>query len=211
MYWPISEESKRIMMTAFAPIAVALRTSRSTACRRVSSKSWVYSWISPPAMERRLARMLPPSPRERTTTPNTWPNVCFTRCPATRSVVATSMPTSFAGAQYAPAGAGGAIWAGRPTLRIVKQGRHRDGVRGRLDRFGFHQCTGVAGAAGRRFPDRPLSRAQAPAGQGADRIRFLSLCRHAGALRGVQPQGFPAGRALLPAQYRSACGAPAHL
>src|SRR5205085_2217940 len=35
--------------------------------------------------------MLPPNPRERTTTPNTCPSVCLVRYPATPSVVATSM------------------------------------------------------------------------------------------------------------------------
>src|SRR6185312_12617205 len=91
MVWPISDESKRIITTALAPMAVALRTSRSTAWRRVSSSSWVYSWISPPTMERRLATMLPPRPRERTTTPKTWPSVLARRVPGMFSVVVTSM------------------------------------------------------------------------------------------------------------------------
>src|SRR5437762_2882200 len=58
-----SELSKRIEMTAFAPISVAFLTSRSRACRRVSSRSEVYSFISPPPMDRRPAIRLPEKPR----------------------------------------------------------------------------------------------------------------------------------------------------
>ena len=54
--------SKRIEMTALAPMSVAFLTSRSSAWRRVSSRSWVYSWISPPARERRPAMRLPEKP-----------------------------------------------------------------------------------------------------------------------------------------------------
>src|SRR5487761_1327491 len=49
---PISEESKRIITTAFAPMARAFSTMRSTAWRRVSSTRRVYSTISPPARDR---------------------------------------------------------------------------------------------------------------------------------------------------------------
>src|SRR6266516_2091415 len=79
------------MTMALAPMVAALATMRSTACRRASSSNWVYSVISPPASDRRLAMMLPPSPRLRTTTPNTWPLTSRTRCPGTFSVVTTSI------------------------------------------------------------------------------------------------------------------------
>src|ERR1700694_3854999 len=88
--WPSSEESNRIMTTALAPIARAFSTIRSMACRRVSSTILVYSTISPPAIDRRPAMMLPPRPRLRTTTPKTWPRAHFTSEPAGRSVVVTS-------------------------------------------------------------------------------------------------------------------------
>src|SRR5690349_4043628 len=78
MTLPISDESKRIITIAFACMSLAFFTMRSTACRRASSSSCVYSVISPPTMERRPARILPPSPRLRTTTPNTWPLVSLT-------------------------------------------------------------------------------------------------------------------------------------
>src|SRR6185437_2195509 len=73
MVWPISDESKRIITTAFAPIACAFCTIRSVAWRRASSSIWVYSLISPPTIERNPAITLPPMPRLRTTRPNTWP------------------------------------------------------------------------------------------------------------------------------------------
>src|SRR5580704_15645387 len=76
---------------AFAPIAVAFSTSRSKAWRRASSRSRVYSWISPPTMVRSPAMMLPPSPRLRTTTPKHCPSVWTVRCPAMFSVVTTIM------------------------------------------------------------------------------------------------------------------------
>src|SRR4029077_15361908 len=88
--WPSSEESNRIMTTALAPITRAFSTIRSIAWRRVSSTSRVYSTISPPAMVRRLAMMLPARPRLRTTTPKTWPRAHFTSYPAGLSVVVTS-------------------------------------------------------------------------------------------------------------------------
>src|SRR5665811_2447155 len=66
-------------ITALPPTSVALRTSRSIAWRRVSSSSSVYSWISPPPMERSPAMMLPPRPRLRTTSPKTIPFVSTTR------------------------------------------------------------------------------------------------------------------------------------
>jgi len=72
------EESNRIITTALAPMARAFSTMRSIAWRRVSSTRRVYSTISPPPSERRPAMMLPPRPRLRTTTPNTWPRVCLT-------------------------------------------------------------------------------------------------------------------------------------
>src|SRR6202521_4899203 len=86
---PISEESYCIRTTAFAPIAVAFWTIRSTACRRASSRSSVYSTISPPPSERNPAMMLPPRPRLRTTSPNTCPFISTIRCPETSSVVTT--------------------------------------------------------------------------------------------------------------------------
>jgi hypothetical protein len=61
------------MTIALACMGVAFLTIRSTAWRRASWSSCVYSVISPPASERSPAMMLPPSPRLRTTTPNTWP------------------------------------------------------------------------------------------------------------------------------------------
>src|SRR5580704_17615611 len=76
---------------ALAPIAVAFSTSRSKAWRRASSRSRVYSWISPPTMVRSPAMMLPPSPRLRTTTPKHCPSVWTVRCPAMFSVVTTIM------------------------------------------------------------------------------------------------------------------------
>src|SRR4029077_1462609 len=42
---PSSEESKRIITTALPPMARAFSIMRSTACRRVSSTSRVYSTI----------------------------------------------------------------------------------------------------------------------------------------------------------------------
>ena len=48
-----SELSKRIEITALAPTSVAFWTILSIAWRRVSSSRLVYSWISPPTMERR--------------------------------------------------------------------------------------------------------------------------------------------------------------
>ena len=94
MVWPISDESKRIIRMALAPMAVALATMRSVAWRRASSSIWVYSLISPPTIERRPAMMLPPRPRLRTTTPKTWPRVVTVRCPAMFSVVAMIMEPS---------------------------------------------------------------------------------------------------------------------
>ena len=79
MRFDSSELSKRIEMTAFAPISVAFLTSRSRACRRVSSRSEVYSLISPPPIDRRPAMRLPEKPRLRTTRPKTWPFVSTTR------------------------------------------------------------------------------------------------------------------------------------
>src|SRR5271165_3786556 len=78
-------------------MAVAFWTSRSRAWRRASSRSWVYSWISPPTIERRPAITFPPSPRLRTTTPKHCPSVCTVRWPATFSVVATIIgdPSSY--------------------------------------------------------------------------------------------------------------------
>src|ERR1700677_3403704 len=72
-------------------MAFASSPSRSKAWRRASSRSRVYSWISPPTMVRRLAMMLPPSPRLRTTTPKHCPSVWTVRWPAMFSVVATIM------------------------------------------------------------------------------------------------------------------------
>src|SRR5579864_8233400 len=74
---------------------LAFFTRRSTAWRRASSRSCVYSVISPPTIERSPAMMLPPSPRLRTTTPNTCPLTSRTRYPGTFSVVTTSMNTPF--------------------------------------------------------------------------------------------------------------------
>ena len=88
MVSPISEESKRIMTMAFAPIIAAFCDIRSVAWRRASSSICVYSVISPPTRERRPATKLPPMPRLRTTTPKTCPSVRATRCPAMKSVVA---------------------------------------------------------------------------------------------------------------------------
>src|SRR6185312_6071141 len=79
MVCPISAESNRIMMMALACMSAAFLTMRSTAWRRASSRSCVYSVISPPASERSPAMMLPPRPRLRTTTPNTWPLTSLTR------------------------------------------------------------------------------------------------------------------------------------
>jgi hypothetical protein len=45
--WPISAESNRIITTAFACLSFAFFTRRSTAWRRASSSSCVYSLISP--------------------------------------------------------------------------------------------------------------------------------------------------------------------
>src|SRR6202022_3875675 len=83
------EESYCIRITAFAPIAVAFWTMRSIACRRASSRSSVYSTISPPPSERSVAMMLPPSPRLLTTSPNPLPFISTIRCPVTSSVVTT--------------------------------------------------------------------------------------------------------------------------
>src|SRR6185369_14761827 len=77
--WPISEESKRIITMPFACMILAFLTIRSTAWRRASSRSCVYSVISPPTSDRRPAMMFPPSPRLRTTTPNTCPFTSLTR------------------------------------------------------------------------------------------------------------------------------------
>src|SRR6185437_8025833 len=94
MVCPISAESNRIMTIALACMREAFLTIRSTAWRRASSRSCVYSVISPPASERSPAMMLPPRPRLRTTTPNTWPLTSLTRKPATFSVVTTSMASA---------------------------------------------------------------------------------------------------------------------
>src|ERR1700753_3899213 len=90
------------MTIALACISRAFLTMRPTACRRASSRSWVYSVISPPTMDRRPAMMLPPNPRLRTTTPNTCPLTSLTRYPATFSVVTTSMihPRASGGSYY---------------------------------------------------------------------------------------------------------------
>src|SRR6185503_9600780 len=76
-------------MTALAPIRVAFLTRRSRACRRVSSRSSVYSLISPPPSDRSPAIRLPEKPRLRTTSPKTWPFVSVTRWPAMNGAVAT--------------------------------------------------------------------------------------------------------------------------
>src|ERR1700758_208033 len=89
MVLPISALSKRIMTIAFAPIAVAFCTMRSSAWRRASSSIWVYSWISPPTIERNPAMKLPPIPRLRTTTPKHCPSIRTVRYPVTFSVVTT--------------------------------------------------------------------------------------------------------------------------
>src|SRR5256885_8224375 len=89
MVLPISEESYCMRITALAPMAVAFLIMRSMAWRRASSRSSVYSVISPPPRERRPAMMLPPRPRLRTTRPKTWPFISTIRCPVTSSVVTT--------------------------------------------------------------------------------------------------------------------------
>src|SRR5580698_6726559 len=86
---PISLESKRIMVTALAPMAAAFCTMRSIACRRESSLSLTYERISPPARLLRRAAMLPPMPRDRTVRPKTWPRVCTTSPSGMFSVVVT--------------------------------------------------------------------------------------------------------------------------
>src|SRR5450432_2833561 len=91
MVRPISVESKRIMVTALAPMAAALRTMRSRAWRRASSLSLTYDPISPPTRPLRAAVMLPPRLRDRTVRPNTWPIVLTTRVPGMFSVVVTIM------------------------------------------------------------------------------------------------------------------------
>src|SRR6201995_5635419 len=87
MVLPISALSKRIMRMAFAPIALALCVSRSSAWRRASSSICVYSWISPPTIDRSPAIRLPPRPLLRTTTPKHCPSMRTVRCPVTFSVV----------------------------------------------------------------------------------------------------------------------------
>jgi branched-chain amino acid transport system permease protein len=62
-------------------------TMRSSACSRLSAKSFVYSWISPPTIMRRFATMSRPIKRERTTLPRTSPNCCDTVRPFTSNVV----------------------------------------------------------------------------------------------------------------------------
>src|SRR5215475_326535 len=89
MVLPISALSKRIIRIAFAPIAVAFCTSRSSAWRRASSSICVYSWISPPTIDRSAATRLPPRPLLRTTTPKHCPSIRTVRCPVTFSVVTT--------------------------------------------------------------------------------------------------------------------------
>ena len=72
---------------ASAPITVAFWTIRSIAWRRVSSRSEVYSWISPPTSERKKAARLPARPRLRTTRPKTWPLASTIRWPVRYGVV----------------------------------------------------------------------------------------------------------------------------
>src|ERR1035438_546308 len=91
MLRPISVESKRIMVTALAPMAAAFCTMRSSAWRRESSLSLTYDPISPPTRPLRAAAMLPPRLRDRTVRPNTWPIVFTTRVPGMFSVVVTIM------------------------------------------------------------------------------------------------------------------------
>jgi hypothetical protein len=87
MVLPISALSNRIIRMAFAPIALAFCTSRSSAWRRASSSICVYSWISPPTIDRSPAMRLPPRPLLRTTTPKHCPSIRTVRCPVTFSVV----------------------------------------------------------------------------------------------------------------------------
>ena len=86
---PVSDESNATPMTAFAPSAFACSLSRSSASSRDWLRSWVYSWISPPASERRPAVMLRPRPRLRTIRPHVNPTVFVILWPGRYGVLTT--------------------------------------------------------------------------------------------------------------------------
>src|SRR5215467_5612016 len=87
--WPISDESNRIAMTAFAPSSRALSIMRSIAWRRLSSSSSVYWGTSPwrsavsPAVKDFATPML------RTTRPNVSPRSRSTVMPSSPRAVVT--------------------------------------------------------------------------------------------------------------------------
>src|SRR5208337_1135846 len=86
---PVSDESNATPITAFAPSVCACSLSRSSASCRDWLRSWVYSWISPPASERRPAVMFRPSPRLRTIRPQVKPRVFVILWPGRYDILTT--------------------------------------------------------------------------------------------------------------------------
>src|SRR5215467_10064520 len=87
--WPISDESNRIAMTAFAPSSRALSIMRSIAWRRLSSSSAVYWGTSPWRSAVRLAVKDFATPMLRTTRPNVSPRSRSTVMPSSPRAVVT--------------------------------------------------------------------------------------------------------------------------
>jgi hypothetical protein len=86
---PISEESKRIAITALAPSSLAFSIIRSIACRRASSRTTVNCDTSPWRSDD-----IPPvtallKPMERTTRPNVMPRFRSTLMPGNSNAEVT--------------------------------------------------------------------------------------------------------------------------
>jgi hypothetical protein len=78
--------------TAFAPSSRAFSIIRSTACRRLSSSSSVYSFTSPWASDRNAAVKVLATPMDRTTRPNATPRFWVTTAPGSSNAVVTGNP-----------------------------------------------------------------------------------------------------------------------